>query len=122
MARFAAKVTDAREVLAYPELMERKGWLPAEVRPELESQLLFFMHEAEHIHFQLDGQIARGHGRRLQPRQVQSIRDALTRRAFGTAIPRNVTNWELYQVWNNFRHKATFYWKRKVIDLAEILT
>lgn len=122
VTRFAEKVTDTHEVLAYPELLERKGWPPAEVGQELESQLLFFMNEAERIHFQLDGLIARGHGRRLQPRQVRSIRDALARGAFGTAIPRNVTNWELWQVWNHFRPKTTFYWKRKLIDLAEILT
>jgi hypothetical protein len=122
VTRFAAKTTDVHEVLAYPELLERKDWLPAEVGLELESQLLAFMNEAEHIHFQLDGLVVRGHGRRMQPRQVQSIRDALARGVFGTAIPRNVTNWELCQVWNHFRDKTTFYWKRKVIALAEILT
>lgn len=122
VTRFAAKVTAEREVLAYPELLERKGWLPAEVGVDLESQLLFFMNEAEYIHFQLDGLIARGHGRRMQPRQVKSIRDALARGAFGTVIPRNITNWELWQVWNHFREKTTFYWKRKIIELGEILT
>lgn len=122
MTRFAAKATDTQEVLAYPELLRRKGWLPAEVGPELETQLLAFMNEAERIHFQLDGLIARGHGRNMQPRQVQSLRDALARGAFGTAIPRNVTNWELYQVWNYFRDKTTFYWKKKIIDLTAILT
>jgi hypothetical protein len=122
VTRFAAKATDSHEILAYPELIEKKGVLPAEVGPELESQLLSFITEAEHIHFQLDGMVARGHGRRMQPRQVQSIRDAVALGEFGTAIPRNVTNWELWQVWNNFRDKTTFYWKRKVIDLAEILT
>lgn len=122
VTRFAAKVTETQEVLAYPEILERKGWLPSQVGPELESQLLVFMNEAEHIYFQLDGLIARGHGRRMQPRQVQSLRDALARGAFGTAIPQNVTNWELWQVWNHFRAKTTFYWKKKGIDLAAILT
>ena len=49
MTRFAAKATDAHDILAYPELIERTGLLPAEVGPELESQLLSFMAEAEHI-------------------------------------------------------------------------
>jgi hypothetical protein len=121
VTRFAAKVEDTEQVLAYPELLERKGWLPAEVGLELESQLFLFMNEAERIHFRLDGLISRGHGRRMQPRQAQSLRDALTRGAFGTAIPRNVTNWELWQLWNYYRDKTMFYWKRKIINLAEIL-
>lgn len=119
--RFAKKVVDPHDVLSYPDLLLRTGLPPAEVGPDLEEQLLGFIRDARHIHFQLDGIIARGHGSRLQPRQVQSIRDALVRGAFGTAIPRNVTNWEFYQVWHNFREKATFYWKRKLVDLTEIL-
>jgi hypothetical protein len=119
--RFAKKVTDAHEVLAYSELIDRKGLPQAETGPELESQLLAFMEEAEHIHFQLDGVIAAGRGRGLRPRQLQSLRDALARGELGTAIPRNVTNWELYQVWYNYRDKATFYRKSKVIDLSAIL-
>ncbi len=79
------------------------------------------MREAEHLYFQLDGMVARGHGRRMQARQVQALRDALARGELGTAIPHNVTNWEFYHVWHHFRDKATFYWKSKVIDLADIL-
>ena len=107
--------------MVYPELLQRKGLPVAEIGSELESQLLSFMQEADHIFFQLDGVIARGHGSKMQPRQRQSIHDALARGEFGTAIPRNVTNWEFYEVWNNFRDKTTFYWKSKVIDLTEIL-
>jgi hypothetical protein len=121
VTRFAKRVTDLHAVLAYPDLVERKGLPRAEVGAELEAQLLSFMGEAEHIHFQLDGVIAKGRGRTLGPRRVQSIRDALARGALGTAIPRNVTNWELYQVWYNYRDKATFYWKSKAIDLTAVL-
>lgn len=121
VSRFAKKVTDPHEVLAYPEVVARKGLRPAEVGPELEVQILSLMREAEHIHFQLDGMIGRGHGKRLQPRQVQSLREALARGEFGTAIPNNVTNWEFYQVFHNFRAKASCYWKSKVVDLSNAL-
>lgn len=121
VTRFARKVADSLEVLSYPEVLAKFELPRAEVGLELEAQLLSFMKEAEHIHFQLDGLVARGRGRKLSARQRQSLLDSLELGELGTAIPNNVTNWELVQVFNNFRDKAIFYWKRKPIRLDELL-
>jgi hypothetical protein len=121
VTRFARKVKDEYEVLVYPELVSKKGLHAPDIGPELETQLLSFLQEAKRIHFQIDGMVARGHGRKMQPRQVRSIREALRRGSLGTAVPKNVTNWEFFQVWNNFRDKTTFYWKSRVVDLTETM-
>jgi hypothetical protein len=108
-------------VLAYPELVARKGVTAAETGPQLEAQLRSFMQEAEHIHFQLDGMLANGQATQLTIRQKQHVLDVLARgKEFGVR-PGNVTNWEFNEVWTKFRDKATFYFKGKKVDLVEIL-
>jgi hypothetical protein len=119
--RFAGKVSSERDVLAYPQVVARKGVEAAETGPALEAQLRSFMREAEHIHFQLDGMLARGQATQLTVRQKQHVLDVLAQgREFGVR-PGNITNWEFHEVWTNYRDKATFYFKGKKVDLAEIV-
>src|SRR5262249_20909406 len=119
--RFAEKIISDNDVLAYPELVARNGVAAAETGPALEAQLRSFMQEAEHIHFQLDGMLANGQATQLTIRQKQHVLDVLAQgKEFGVR-PGNIANWELNEVWTNFQNKATFYFKGKKVDLAEIL-
>ena len=110
--RFRDKLDDS-SVLHYWEIIGKKGMPNAPVGAQLERQLVDFMGEAKHLHMNLDGVVVS-----LDRASLQTV---LRLGEGGTAIPQNTTRWEFFQVWNNFRGKATFYFDGKDVDLTKFL-
>lgn len=96
----------------YWDLIARRNLEAAIPGPQLEKQLLDFMTEAEHIHFNLDGV--------LNGLDKISIDKLVTNGNRGTRFFENVTRWEFAQVWTKFRSKTTFYFNGKPVDLSNL--
>ena len=104
---------DGSNIKTYFELRKEADLPVATTAKQLESQILQFMKNTDHIHFNLDGVVSN--------LNKASINRAAEFGAEGSMIvPRNVTRWELSQVLSKFSDKTTFYFEGQKIDLSKI--
>ena len=119
LERFAARLKDPIGKNFW-EISTARGINPNLVfrGPKLESQLIVFMKDAKQIKMNLDGLTA-GFG----PFGKESLETILKLGKKGTLVDQNITRWEFFQVWTNFRDKAQFFYKGKDVtkELKELL-